>query len=58
VTEGKMGPCRVLHPDDWIWCEVVVFWWGGDGKCVGFEDSRGCHEGRVGRKCDDIQRGF
>jgi hypothetical protein len=56
---GKVGPCRVLRPDDWIGCEVVVFWWGwGGGVCFGFEDSRGCHEGREGRQCGDRQGGF
>jgi hypothetical protein len=61
VMKGKVGPCRVLRPDDWIGCEVVGFWWGwGGGMCFGFEDrsSRGCHEGREGQLCGDIQGGI
>ena len=58
VMEGKVGPCRWLLPDDWIGRGVGV-WRGGWGgcRCVGVEDSRGCHEGRVGRQCDGIQGG-
>ena len=52
VMEGKVGPCRSLHVDDWIGRVVGVLWWGWVGcRCVGVE-------GRVGRKCDDIQGGF
>jgi hypothetical protein len=57
--KGKVGPCRVLRPDNWIGCKVVGFWrvWGG-WMCFGFEDSRGCHEGREERLGGDIQGGF
>ena len=27
-------------------------------KGVGVEDGRGCHEGKVGRRCDGIQARF
>jgi hypothetical protein len=34
--KGKVGPCRVLRPDDWTGCAVVGFWWGwGDLFGVG-----------------------
>ncbi len=59
--EGKVGPCRSLHVVDWIGRVVGVLWWGWFGcRCVGVEgtSSRGCREGRVGRRCDDIQGGF
>jgi hypothetical protein len=54
--KGKVGPCRVLRPDDWIGCEVVGFW--GGVMCLGLEDSMGCREGMEGRQCGDIQGGF
>jgi hypothetical protein len=55
-----VGPCRSLHVDDWIGRVVgVLLWWGWVGcRCVGAEGSRGCRDGRVGRRCDDIQGGF
>ncbi len=32
--KGKVGPCRVLRPDDWIGCKVVGFGGFGVGGCV------------------------
>ena len=59
VMEGKVGPCCSRHLDDWIGRVGGGLRWGWVGcRCVGVEDSRGCREGRVGRKCDDIQGGF
>ena len=38
VMGGKVGPCRSLHPDDWIGRVVGVLRWGWGGRrCVGFE---------------------
>jgi hypothetical protein len=35
MVEGKVGSCRALLSDDWIRCEVVVWWWSWGGwKCV------------------------
>ena len=56
--EGKGGPCRSLHLDDWIGRVVGGLRWGWGGLgCVEVEGGRGCHEGRVGRQCDGIQGG-
>ncbi len=50
VRKGKVGPCCVLHPDDWIGRVVNVLRWGwGECRCVGVEDDRGRREGRKGR---------
>ncbi len=32
--EGKVGPCRSLHLDDWIGRVVGMLWWGGLGVGV------------------------
>ena len=31
VMGGKVGPCRSLHPDDWIGRVVGLLWWGWAG---------------------------
>ena len=31
VMGGKVGPCRLLHPDDWIGRVMGVLQWGWAG---------------------------
>ena len=55
VMEGKVGPCCSRHLDDWIGRVGV----GLRGcRCVGVEGSRGCREGREGRRCGGRWEGF
>ncbi len=57
--KGKVGPCRVMRPDDWIVRVVGVLRWGWGGcRCVGFEHDRGCRGGREGRLCGGRREGF
>ncbi len=57
--KGKVGPCVVLRPDDWIGRVVSVLGWGWGGcVCVGVEDDRGCREIREGRLGDGGREGF
>jgi hypothetical protein len=57
--KGKVGPCRVLRPDDWIGrVEGLLQWGWGGWRCVGVEDDRGCREGREERLGGGRREGF